>query len=155
MSRPKLTYGIIVFIGILLLVKGLTIAINQVELIKYSYGFQLDFSIFMTLLQRGLFVEIVIIIVSFIGLFIRKNLGYKLLLLFPFFAIGLFFLIGNGFLNSNWIQLIVPLLIISLTNIRLIRQYFQIETMRSLWRNLSFSLAIGLLIALIFRLIMI
>ncbi len=155
MNRPKLTYGIIVFIGILLFFKGITIAISQFELIKFAYEFRLDFSLFMTLLHRGLFVEIVMIIVSFIGLFIRKNLGYKLLLLFPFFAIGLFFLIYNGFFNSNWAQLIVPSLIISLTNIRLVRQYFQIDTMRSLWRNLSFSLAIGLLIALIFRLILI
>ena len=154
MKKPKLTYGIIIFIGILLLIKGITIAISQFETIKIAYGFQFDFSSLMTLLHRGLLVEIVMIVISFVGLFIKRNIGYKLLLLFPTFSIGLYFLINNNFINIKWTLLIVPILIISLTNIRLVRQYFQINTIRNLWRSLSFSSATGLLIALIFKLIM-
>ena len=154
MNRPKLTYGIIIFIGILLLIKGITIAINQFEIIKFEYVIQFNFSFLLTLLHRGLFVEIIMIIISFIGLFIRKNIGHTLLLLFPTFSIGLFFLMGINFVNFEWAHLVVPTLIISLTNIRLVRQYFQINTIKSLWQSLSISSAIGLLIAITFRLIM-
>ncbi len=155
MNRPKLTYGLIILIGILLLLKGTTIAISQFETIKIAYGFKIDFSLLMILLHRGFFVEIVMIVISFIGLFIKKNIGYKLLLLFPTFSIGLFFLMNNDFINLEWTLLIVPILILFLANTRFVRQYFQIDSMKILWRSLSFSSAIGLLIALMFRLIMI
>ncbi|RKD86001.1 hypothetical protein BC643_4317 [Mangrovibacterium diazotrophicum] len=125
---------------------------SEIEAIKIAYSFPISHSDFIALWHRGLFIEDIVTVIGLVGLCFRKNIGYILVSILPYFSIGLFFLLRKQF-YYNWTMLVFPIFVIILINTSLTRNYFHIKTVIDWGKNLLISVVLGIGTTVLFRFI--
>ncbi len=137
---------------ILFSIKLIVACIQQADYINTFYSIKIFREDPILILRRNLLFEPIILLIGIIGLFIRKRIGFVLMLLLP--SMILTYSIIPAFtpyfnFESVWLRIIPVILFYTLINLKIVRSIYRSTTIKQTVLLNIYAIVVGIIISLV------